>query len=172
MTSFTIREIRDRDAKRVLEAFREIARTSKWLLTPPEEAPKSVKEELKFIRRHRKSKNSHLAMAEIDGEVIGLVGAEGTGKRRHAHVTVVGLAIRKKWRGKGIGLKMMKYIESWAKRAGLKKLRLGVIAENKIARKLYRKMGFKQEGCFRRELKVGNRYHDTIEMAKFIRSPA
>ncbi len=168
MTDLLIRQIKDRDAKRVLAAFLEITRTSKWLLTPPEEAPKNVKDELKFIRRHTKSKNSHLVLAEMKGEVIGLCGVEGTKKRRNCHVAVVGLAIRKNWRGKGVGFAMMRYIVSWAKGAGLKKLRLSVIADNKIAQKLYKKMGFKMEGRFRRELKIGTKYYDTIEMSKFI----
>lgn len=168
MKDLVIREIKEKDAKKVLTAFQEIARTSKWLLTAPEEAPKTVGHELKFVRRQLRSVNSHLALMEMKGEVVGVVGAEGGNKRRNSHVAVVGLAIRKKWRGKGIGKEAMKYIVSWAKGAGLKKLRLGVVAQNTVAQKLYRSMGFKREGRFKRELKIGGRYYDTIEMAKFI----
>ena len=168
MKDLVIRQIKESDAKKVLEAFLEITKTSKWLLTAREEGPKSVREELKYIRNHAKTKNSHLAMAMMRGEIVGLVGAEGANKRRNSHVAVVGLAIRKKWRGKGIGKEAMRYIISWAKGAGLKKLRLGVIAENKIAQKLYKSMGFKKEGRFSRELKIGSKYYDTLELAKFI----
>ena len=165
----TIRKMKTHDAKRVLAAFNEIVADSKWLLTGPGEGPKNVKEERAFIRSHLKSKNSILALAEMNGEVIGFAGGEGGKKNRNTHVVLIGLAIRKQWRGKGVGKTLMKYLLSWAKRIGIVKLRLNVIENNKIAYNLYRKMGFIKEGYFRREIRIGRRYYNTIEMAKFVR---
>lgn len=50
-----------------------------------------------------------------------------------------------------------------------KKIRLSVNEKNNIAMKLYRKVGFKKEGVFRQDVKIGHRYFDTIEMARFVR---
>lgn len=168
MGKLVIREIRAKDAKKALAILKEILRTSEWLLMEPGEGPKSVNEELTFIKKFQKSKNSHLAVAELNGKIVGIVSAEGGTKKRNCHVAVLGISVREEWRGQGIGRALMKYITLWAKNAELKKLRLCVIDRNRQAYKLYQRMGFKKEGFFKREIRIGQRYLSTIEMAKFL----
>jgi ribosomal protein S18 acetylase RimI-like enzyme len=52
------------------------------------------------------------------------------------------LAVSPKARGKGIGTKMLRFLLSFGKEEGLKKIRLYVICDNTGAKVLYERMGF------------------------------
>jgi RimJ/RimL family protein N-acetyltransferase len=163
-----IRKANVKDAARVLAAFREIARDSQWILTEPSEIAKTVKEEAEFIRQFRKSKNSLFVVAEMDGEIVGLSSIDGGKHKRNKHVGTIGIAVRKDWRGIGIGNAMMQYLIKWAKKAGVKKLRSSVFAKNQGAIDLFIKFGFKKEGLLKREMKIGYKYYDIVEFAKHL----
>jgi ribosomal-protein-alanine N-acetyltransferase len=49
----------------------------------------------------------------------------------------------------------------------LRKINLGVVSENISAVNLYNKLGFIQEGYFKKHLKYNNIYHDLIRMSIF-----
>ena len=168
MLKYVIKRAEEWDAAVLLKAFREIAQTSDWLLTEADELPKTIAKERAFIRQHRRSKNSTLAVAWVKGEVAGLVGAGGGSHRRNRHTAEVGLAIRKAYRGLGLGTVLMRYLIRWAKGAGITRLHLSHVRENKIAGHLYRRMGFRREGVLRKGMKIGGRYHDMIVLAKIL----
>jgi len=52
------------------------------------------------------------------------------------------LVIKKEFRGKGYGKKLIKWFISFSKRKGVKRIGLGTRIENKKALKLYKKLGF------------------------------
>ena len=53
------------------------------------------------------------------------------------------LAVRGRYRGRGAGSAMLKYVEEIAREAGYLKIALRVAIENQAARKLYERMGYK-----------------------------
>lgn len=168
MSTFTIRTARESDAAKLLSTFKQILKDSQWVLSEPDEIRLVVQDERRFIRKYLKSKNSLLAVAVAGNEIIGVLNVDGGLRRRSKHVASIGISISKKWRNMGVGTAMMKYLFNWAKKARIRKVKLCVIVNNRPAIHLYRKLGFVTEGISRREIKIGRRYYNTIEMAKFL----
>ena len=87
---------------------------------------------------------------------------------RSSHIAYLGgLAIHPDYAGKGFGLKMMKEIIELANQHGYKRIELSVAAENLGAIKLYKKVGFEEEGVLRKYtyLKREERFLDELLMS-------
>lgn len=169
MEKVIIRKVRLSDAKGILVAIKEVALDTKWVLTEADELPKTVAKERAFLRARLKSRNSTIAVAVDDGEIVALILADGGNRRRIAHVATIGIVIRKKWRGQGLGARMIEYMIRWARRTEIKKLKLSVTEGNNVALRLYKKMGFVREGLSLRDVRRRGRYHNSIEMARFVK---
>jgi L-phenylalanine/L-methionine N-acetyltransferase len=87
---------------------------------------------------------------------------------RASHIAYLGgLAIHPAYAGKGFGLKMMQEIVELARQQGYKRIELSVATENLGAIKLYKKVGFEEEGIMRRYtyLKSEGRFLDELLMS-------
>jgi ribosomal protein S18 acetylase RimI-like enzyme len=86
----------------------------------------------------------------IDGTFVAVAGAEIVGSlhlEESAHgFGEIGMAVARKWRGRGVGSALLETAIEFARRRGLHKLSLGVFAHNAAAIALYRKFGFVEEG--------------------------
>jgi len=82
----------------------------------------------------------------------------------HSHVGILGMGIIKKYRGQGIGTNLIKKAITHAKANGIEKIELEVFESNKIAQKLYKKIGFEIEGIKKKGKKFDNKYENTIMM--------
>jgi len=103
--------------------------------------------------------------AEVDGRVV--ANSEiimGTGYSKH--VGVIGIGIKKEFRGVGIGTEMVKALEEHARKIGLKVLTLAVFANNQHAINLYNKMGFVETGRVPKRFFKDGVYIDEIIMTK------
>ena len=103
--------------------------------------------------------------AEVDGRLV--ANSEiirGTGFSRH--VGFIGIAIKRGFRGIGIGTEMMKALEEHAKKIGLKVLTLSVFANNQHAINLYKKMGFIETGRIPKRFFKDGAYIDESIMTK------
>ena len=70
--------------------------------------------------------------------------------------------------GKGYGSEVAELMCDFAfKELKLNKVFLRVFAENKRAIRSYQKAGFQEEGCFKKDIRIENEYHDIVFMAKF-----
>lgn len=85
-----------------------------------------------------------------------------------SHVGGVGLTIAKDYRGEGIGKLLMQLVLEEAKKniQQLKVARLGVFANNPVAKVLYEKMGFSEYGRLPKGIKHKNKYVDEILLYK------
>jgi len=116
------------------------------------------------FKRMEKSEIFCLA-AEVDGHLVANSEViRGTGYSRH--VGFIGIAIKKGFRGIGIGTEMMKALEEHARKIGLKVLTLSVFANNQHAINLYRKMGFVETGRVPKRFFKDGAYIDEIIMTK------
>lgn len=168
MEKVIIRKAHIKDTKALLSALKDIAKTSKWLVTEPDEIPSTSKEEEKFIRKHIYDEEALMIVAESRGKIIGTLHAFGQKKRRMRHVVEIGVSVAKRWRKKGIGTSLMNFFFEWAKHNNIKKVKLSVATKNIAAVHLYKKFDFVTEGIFEKELKIGQRFYDIITMAKFV----
>jgi len=92
---------------------------------------------------------------EKDNTIIGYLGLWH--KERSFHVT--NLAVSEKFRRRGYGEKLLKFIEKEAAIFGIKKISLEVRRSNSIAQDIYKKNGYKVMGILR------NYYQDDKEDA-------
>lgn len=84
-------------------------------------------------------------VAEVDGAVVGLIEA---GMRRDEHNGFAGtyvneLAVAERWRGRGIGTRLLAEAERWARDHGAMGMALDTLATNEGARRLYERLGFR-----------------------------
>jgi ribosomal protein S18 acetylase RimI-like enzyme len=85
---------------------------------------------------------------------------------RHRAYLVIG--ILKRFGGQGIGTRLMGEAEIWARRNGIQRLYLTLIAENSAAAGLYRKMGYEVEGRHPASMRLGDRYVEELTMGKWL----
>lgn len=107
-------------------------------------------------------------VAEVDSKVVGGANFRRGNWSKNAHTADSGAAIRKEYRGLGIGEALMRAGLEWAQSVGIRKLKLGVFATNDRAIALYRKLGFVEEARLKGEVILDGRPVDEILMALWI----
>jgi RimJ/RimL family protein N-acetyltransferase len=82
------------------------------------------------------------------------------------HVGVLGMGVRRGFRGKGVGTCLLRETLKNAKDNGFEIVQLDVYGSNKPAIRIYKKSGFKVEGIRKRSRKHRGRYEDLVMMSK------
>ena len=80
------------------------------------------------------------------------------------HTGVLGIVILDGYRGIGIGERLMQEVLRQARSLGIELVELQVFAINKIALRLYEKLGFKTVGLVPNKMRRDNKYFDEITM--------
>ena len=142
-------------------------------VTAPGEFQMTVEEEEAWIREHDEKDGWLAIVAEVEGEVVGMLNVRRAPRRRLAHRCVFGMGVDEPWRGRGVGDALLTTLVAWAEaHPELEKIGLGVMAENEPAVRLYEKHGFREEGRYRREVKRDDgTYLDDLRMYRFVDGP-
>jgi GNAT superfamily N-acetyltransferase len=82
--------------------------------------------------------------AEVDGQVVGLVGA-GSGEFSGT-AALTSLWVDPRFRGRGVGSALIDAVEEWALGQGLSQILLWVTETNQVAERLYERRGFTRTG--------------------------
>jgi ribosomal protein S18 acetylase RimI-like enzyme len=108
-------------------------------------------------------------VAIVEGKVAGYIGYNNPLPiKSHQHVLMIDMGVHPAFQRKGIGSKLLTFMEKWAKEQGIKKLSLRVLATNPGAIALYQANGFKEEGRLVDEFLLDGNYVDDLLMYKFI----
>ena len=75
------------------------------------------------------------------------------------------------FRGKGLGLRLIRAALQAAWAADITRVELSVYADNAPAIALYEKVGFIREGIVRNAVRIDGRYRDAIAMALLVDDP-
>jgi putative acetyltransferase len=114
----------------------------------------------------------HGLVATVSGELVGSLGLMRLTRARRAHVGEIGMGVRDRWQGKGVGTALMKaaldLADNWL---GLRRLQLTVYTDNQRATALYRKFGFEIEGTHRAFAIRDGAYVDALSMARIVEGP-
>ena len=109
----------------------------------------------------------HNLVAEIDGKVIGMIGLTRESMPRRQHAGYIGMAVHDAYAGRGAGTALMAAVidlaDNWLQ---LKRLELGVYADNARAIALYERFGFEREGLYRAYAWRDGAYTDSLAMAR------
>jgi len=128
----------------------------------------SLRDEEQFVRPYVERHDWVLLIAVLGDEVVGLLNFEGREHPQLAHSGRLGISVRRDWRNRGVGSRLLDAIEHWATAHGYRRLELEVFANNRAAERLYARKGYVREGCRQGALLVGRDYVDVIEMVKVL----
>jgi len=135
------------DAEGILSNLKKVREETNFLLTYPDEKGFSLEEEKSFLSKKEESAAEVQLCALIGDVIVGLAGVGPIGAREKIrHRAELGIGIEKDYWSLGIGSALTAACIECATKAGYRQLELEVVADNKIAIALYKKMGFVEYG--------------------------
>ena len=144
----TLRMIDPNEAQSLLESMVEIAETSPYVLSSPEDFKKmSLGEEVSWIKSYNDNLRACLIVAEFESKVVGILDFKCYKNPKSRHRGGLGISLHNNMRGEGLGeLLFKKLIAEVQKISDLMILELSVMSDNHQAYHLYKKVGFVEVG--------------------------
>ena len=131
-----------------------------------EEIKLTVDQEKEWICTFLENENCLLLVAEYGNKIIGNIDLTGSRRKIMEHTAVVGMGLLPEWRNSGLGSALLSTSIEWAKQNPvLEIIWLQVYVENEPALKLYRKMGFEENGIIKEFFKRNGKYFDNLTMS-------
>ncbi len=120
----------------------------------------------KIAKKEWQRKMNNMYFAEVDGKLIGMIGAYQDKKTKLKHImNIVGFYVSPKHRNIGAGKALLKQvIKNTKKDDTIMKLQLGVVTTQLPAYRLYQKLGFKKAGKLKYAVKVDKKYFNEYLM--------
>jgi RimJ/RimL family protein N-acetyltransferase len=126
----------------------------------------TVEQERAFLAQANANGRAFFLMALDGPRQVGLLHLSAHEKPHYRHVGRLAMTVARQYRGKGIGRRLIEAAihetKAWP---GFCRIELVVTPWNVPAIKLYRSMGFEQEGVMRKSAKLRTAPHDMILMA-------
>lgn len=116
---------------------------------------RAIRSYQRYIRQVFVSKHYSVWLAEEGLEVVGYCivkidkGVPAMTYKKYGYIG--DLYVKKNWRKKGIGIKLLKAGMAWLKKKGMKALVIDTSTINVPAKKLYKKLGFKEFHVYSRK---------------------
>ena len=160
------------DAAQLNDYLRQTSGETHFMVRYPEECNQSLEQAQKRLQAMLDDERSFMLAAFLDGELVGNCGVNAMAPKdrfKMRHRASLGISIKKKAWGLGLGTVLMTKALEQAKENGFAQVELGVFADNERAQGLYHKLGFTEMGRIPRAfyLKDGT-YRDEIQMVKFL----
>lgn len=157
------------DAQAMIDYLNIIGGESDFITFGKNEFSMNVEAEQDYIERINSMDNSKNVLIIIEDEIVGIASITSVQKARMKHNGTLGISIRKKYWGIGLGSEIMTYLIDWAKSNKItKKINLLVREDNIRGVKLYEKFGFEKEGLLKKDICVNGVYYNTIAMGLYI----
>ncbi len=122
----------------------------------------------KYLAQHNGSSNPVLGAFDDKGTLLGWIDINISNIEELMHIGTIAMGVRRIHRGQGIGSALLDACISQARMLGLEKLELEVFASNSVARALYKKKGFFEEGIRLKKRKFEGHYDDLVCMGLFL----
>ena len=167
----TIRCAQPDDAANLLTYIRSVAQETGFFVIQPDEFPLTDEQERQWIQEHLDRPGTLALVAEAAGEIIGSLSFENGPFKRTSHTGTFGVSIRRDWRGKGVGTAMLEVLLEWAETPPhIEKVELSVFSSNADAIRLYRRLGFLEEGRRAKAIRLApGEYVDEVLMGRFVK---
>jgi RimJ/RimL family protein N-acetyltransferase len=107
-----------------------------------------------------------------EGRLAGWIELHRYAPRRLEHVASLTIAVAAGLRRRGIGRRLLRAVLPWARRVGVRKIRLDVRAGNEAAIALYEAEGYVVEGVERDQIRADGGFEDNVLMARFVAGEA
>lgn len=164
-----IKEAIKENAQAMIDFYNFIGGETDFLSFGKNEFNRELKDYESYIESTSEEENSIVLLATIDDEIVSIASIKSNQKSRSKHVGTLGIGIAKQYCGLGLGRILMDYLIEWAKLNGVtKKISLVTREDNIRAIKLYKKVGFEEEGMLRKDNYINGVYHNTVMMGLII----
>jgi RimJ/RimL family protein N-acetyltransferase len=165
------------DAPGLLAHRLHMAVTSPHNVVSPDEVEDDLEKQVQWIEDRVSRAHELNIIATSDsapGLIVGSLHFQSFDKRILAHHGSFGISVDAAWRGKGVGSALIAALLDWARaHPTIEKVCLGVYEDNHSARRLYERLGFKEEGRREKFFKTADRgYVDDIQMCLWIKPPS
>ncbi len=161
------------DTAEVMEFFASEFAQDTEMLAIYDEAPESFTMEALWRRlnHYQTANNGLLLTAWLDDKIIGIAEISCDMQAAGTYSGRVGVSVLADYRGRGVGSALMYSLIGWARNhPTLEMLTLTVPADNRIARLLYEKTGFQEEGRLTKATQSADgQFIDAIMMYKFVK---
>jgi len=118
-------------------------------------------------RLSKDPQNYYSLVAILNDEIVGQVGLQTNTYPRRTHSANLGMAVSENYRNQGIGSFLLKEMVSLANNwLAIKRIELEVFVDNLSAIKMYKNMGFVEEGRAKAYAFRNGEYVDVLLMAK------
>ena len=156
------------DAEAVYIFGRQLLSETSLMLLFPDERAKSI-DDMRFVIQRFHEMPRHFLINAWDGDLcVGEALCMGGQFLRNKHGGRVGVGVLATHYGQGIGKGLMEEIERISTEHEIRRLELTVMSQNERAHRLYRSMGYRDEGVNRQSLFVDGKWVDEIMMSKLL----
>lgn len=168
-----IRELSKKDLKfprKFLDFFNSLIEEEVQITSCEKKSLKEEKEWLKKQLEEMKKKRRIVLVVKDQEKVVGICDI-GLLKERCSHVGILGITIRRGYRGIGLGSYLMKKTLELAKtklKPQLKIIRLSVFVTNKRAISFYKKFGFEKVAKVPKQIEYKAKLIDEIIMIRYL----
>jgi len=158
------------DAARIIQYAKELFASTDQLLTTLIEYSITVEDEKAWIRNSYQNPNTLILVAVCGEQIVGLLDFTPKTKRKNSHIGEFGVSVDVNFQRQGIGRALIESMLQWARdNHQLEKVFLNVFHTNHAAIKLYRDMGFIEEGRHVNAAKQpSGEYVDIIQMYRIV----
>ena len=111
---------------------------------------------------------STIFVAEKKGVLVGFLSLETSSWKSLSYTTTLMVGALLAYQGKGIASQLFERSELWASNNGIHRIELLVLADNASAIRLYKKLGYKQEGIRQQSSLINGKFVDEVYMAKLL----
>ncbi|MEH2083756.1 MAG: GNAT family N-acetyltransferase [Nostoc sp.] len=163
-----IRKAEVADAPILAAAEAKIAETAGYLVSRPDEiTPDAFTTKIADLSQHPRGL---YIVALLEDKIVAHAMLDPMSLSALAHIVRLNIFVYPEFQRQRIGQTIMDYLLTWAKQTpGVEKIELLVRATNKPAIALYEKIGFFEEGRFKKRLKLPDgSYIDDLAMALFV----
>lgn len=169
--SVLIRQAEISDAEQLLNCIKIYIPQSEYIPKLGQEITLSVEQERNWIQSFLTNSNSLLLVAEYENQIIGNIDLTGNQRIMMQHTAVIGMGMIEEWRNTGLGTALLSSIVDWAKEnEQLELIWLQVYTANEAGLKLYKKLGFSENGIIKNFFKRGETYFDNLTMTLNVKS--
>ena len=167
-SGITIRPAEPDDSCSIIDTVRSNANERSYVLM--EQYGKDSASERDYISGLDSTRNL-LIVAAAGDEVVGCLAAlqADAGMRPETnHILHIGLHLREKFRGLGIGANLLNYSIEWATELGYKKLEANIFTTNQRSLSMFKKAGFIEEGVRQNRIRMGRDFISEVLMGKVL----
>lgn len=98
-----------------------------------------------MIHRFIENKYTTIFVAVEEERIVGFILVSGNNIQRKRHVASIVIGILQEYSGRGIGTRLFKEVEKWARLQDVWRLELTVMAHNTRAQALYKKLDLRKK---------------------------